>query len=61
MTTNNERIVIIGSGPTGLGAAWRFHELGHKNWVLTDMAPEAGGLAGSVVDDLVLRGIWVVM
>jgi len=47
---DKDRIVILGAGPTGLGAAHRLHELGYKNWVLIDKDAEAGGLAGSVVD-----------
>ena len=31
-------IVIVGAGPTGLGAAWRLHELGHTNWSLYEAA-----------------------
>ena len=45
-----KRIVVIGAGPTGLGAAWRLMELGHDNWLLIDGAQQAGGLAGSVRD-----------
>ena len=45
------RVVIIGAGPTGLGAAWRLHELGHHNWELYESADHPGGLASSVVDD----------
>jgi protoporphyrinogen oxidase len=45
------RIVIIGAGPTGLGAAWRLHELGHRNWELYESADHPGGLASSVVDE----------
>lgn len=44
------RIVIIGAGPTGIGAAWRLTEHGHDNWHLVDAAGEAGGLACSIVD-----------
>jgi protoporphyrinogen oxidase len=44
------RIVIIGAGPTGLGAAWRLTELGHGSWTLYESSPHAGGLASSVVD-----------
>ena len=44
-------IVIIGAGPTGLGAAWRLHELGYDNWTLVDAAEFVGGLATSIVDD----------
>lgn len=45
------RIVIIGAGATGLGAAWRLQEVGHRNWVLYEAAGHAGGLASSVIDD----------
>ena len=44
-------LVIIGAGPTGLGAAWRLQELGHTNWTLVDANDYAGGLATSFVDD----------
>lgn len=44
------KIVVIGSGPTGLGAAFRLQELGHTNFVMLDQAAEAGGLARSDVD-----------
>ena len=43
-------IVIVGAGPTGLGAAWRLHELGYRNWSLYESTSHAGGLASSVVD-----------
>jgi protoporphyrinogen oxidase len=46
-----QRIVIIGAGPTGLGAAWRLHEAGHDNWMLYEAEHHAGGLAASVVDE----------
>lgn len=45
-----KRIVIIGAGPTGLGAAWRLHQLGHDHWDLFEAADHPGGLASSVVD-----------
>ena len=48
MTT--KRIVIIGAGPTGLGAAYRLHELGYQNWVLYEKADDVGGHATSHVD-----------
>ena len=48
---SNERIVIIGAGPTGLGAAWRLNELGHTNWTLLEQSPYAGGLSASIVDE----------
>lgn len=45
-----KRIVIIGAGPTGLGAAYRLKELGATDFVVVDAAPEAGGLSRSFVD-----------
>jgi protoporphyrinogen oxidase len=47
-----DKIIIIGAGPTGLGAAWRLNELGHENWLLVEQAPFAGGLAASVTDEM---------
>ena len=44
------RIVIVGAGPAGLGAAWRLQELGHTNWSVYESTSHAGGLASSVVD-----------
>jgi protoporphyrinogen oxidase len=45
------RFLIIGAGPTGLGAAWRLHELDYEDWLILEAGPEAGGLARSFVDD----------
>lgn len=45
------KILIIGGGPTGLGAAWRLHESGHTNWQLLEKQDHVGGLAASHVDD----------
>lgn len=42
--------LIVGAGPTGLGAAWRLHQLGRADWFLYEAEPVAGGLAGSTVD-----------
>lgn len=44
------RIVIIGAGPTGLGAAWRLRELGVGDVVLLERAGHPGGLAASYAD-----------
>jgi protoporphyrinogen oxidase len=45
MTTQNVDILIVGAGPTGLGAASRLQQLKHKDWLLIDAFAEAGGLA----------------
>lgn len=45
------QIVIIGAGPTGLGAAWRLEELGFSDWLLIEKEQQAGGLAASVTDE----------
>ena len=45
-----EKIVIIGAGPTGLGAAHRLKELGHKNFQVYDRNPYIGGLSASFTD-----------
>ena len=41
--------VIIGGGPTGLGAAHRLCELDQSDWVLLEKSDSLGGLASSVV------------
>jgi protoporphyrinogen oxidase len=47
----SKKIVIIGGGPTGLGAAYRLHELGYDNWVLYEKSNHLGGHATSHVDE----------
>lgn len=47
---NNKKIVIIGAGPTGLGAAHRLNELGYQNWTLYEKADHVGGHSTSHVD-----------
>lgn len=44
------RIVIIGAGPTGLGAAYRLQELGHSDWTVYEQNSYVGGLAASITD-----------
>lgn len=44
------KIVIIGAGPCGLGAAWRLNELGHDNWSLYEKNSHPGGLSASFKD-----------
>lgn len=45
------RIVIIGAGPTGLGAGYRLRELGYEDWVILEAGDRVGGLATSITDD----------
>jgi protoporphyrinogen oxidase len=47
----SKKVVIIGAGPTGLGAACRLHELRYDNWVLYEKADYVGGHASSHVDE----------
>ena len=47
----NHRVVILGAGPTGLGAAFRLLEHGHANFHIYDKSDQVGGLAGSFKDD----------
>ncbi|MEX1181588.1 MAG: FAD-dependent oxidoreductase [Gemmatimonadota bacterium] len=42
---------MLGAGPTGLSAAWRLEELGHRSWDLYEAGPVSGGLAASVMDE----------
>jgi protoporphyrinogen oxidase len=44
-------ILIVGLGPTGLGAAWRLSAIGHQDWLACEAEGEAGGLAGSSIDE----------
>ncbi|HVI07315.1 MAG TPA: FAD-dependent oxidoreductase [Candidatus Binatia bacterium] len=48
---DQKKIVIIGAGPTGLGAAYRLNELGYQNWVLYEKADYVGGHSCSHVDE----------
>jgi protoporphyrinogen oxidase len=45
------KIVILGAGPTGLSAAWRLQEHGHRDWLLLESSDRPGGLSMSVRDD----------
>jgi protoporphyrinogen oxidase len=44
-------ILIVGAGPTGIGAAYRLQSLGYTNFRLLESSGHAGGLASSYVDD----------
>lgn len=45
------KYVILGAGPTGLGAAYRLKELGVTDFIVLDKEEKAGGLSSSFVDD----------
>ncbi len=45
------KIVIIGGGPTGIGAAYHLRNLGYKNWILYEKNDYIGGLSTTYVDD----------
>lgn len=51
MTADPGRVLILGAGPTGLGAAHRLQELGHTDYRVLEQAAAPGGLATSIVDD----------
>lgn len=44
------RILILGAGPTGLGAAYRLQELGCDDFLVVEATDHPGGLAASAVD-----------
>ncbi len=44
------RILILGAGPTGLGAASRLEQAGHADWLLLEASAGPGGLAASFLD-----------
>jgi protoporphyrinogen oxidase len=46
----DKKVVILGAGPTGLGAATRLQQLGHTNWTLIDKNEYTGGLATTFTD-----------
>ena len=48
---DNLKIVILGAGPCGLGAAYRLNELGYKDWQIYEKNNYVGGLAASFKDD----------
>ena len=44
---DQERILIIGAGPTGLGAGYRLKEIGYRNFLILEARDKVGGLASS--------------
>ena len=46
-----KKIIILGAGPTGLGAAYQLHRLGYKNWQMYERNNYIGGLSASFNDE----------
>jgi protoporphyrinogen oxidase len=44
------KFLILGAGPTGLGAAYRLKELGEESFLILDFGDRPGGLASSFAD-----------
>eukprot|EP01054_Gregarina_sp_Poly1_P004541 Gregarina_sp_Poly_1__4540@NODE_2438_length_2135_cov_971_492263_g1498_i2_p1_GENE_NODE_2438_length_2135_cov_971_492263_g1498_i2NODE_2438_length_2135_cov_971_492263_g1498_i2_p1_ORF_typecomplete_len583_score84_17Amino_oxidase/PF01593_24/3_6e21NAD_binding_8/PF13450_6/9_6e11Pyr_redox_3/PF13738_6/0_00011Pyr_redox_3/PF13738_6/7_2e03Thi4/PF01946_17/8_3e05Thi4/PF01946_17/6e03DAO/PF01266_24/0_00013Pyr_redox_2/PF07992_14/0_00037Pyr_redox_2/PF07992_14/7_1e03FAD_binding_2/PF00890_24/0_00023FAD_oxidored/PF1283 len=51
LTLARPRIIIIGGGPCGIGAAVRLQELGYSNWTLCEKSNTWGGLSSSIRDN----------
>ncbi|GAA5975946.1 hypothetical protein JCM11641_002846 [Rhodosporidiobolus odoratus] len=51
MATQTVDVLVVGAGPTGLGAAKRLHQLKHSNFLVVDSQADAGGLASTDVTD----------
>ncbi|MCC6285461.1 MAG: FAD-dependent oxidoreductase [Phycisphaerales bacterium] len=47
----DQSVLILGAGPTSLGAAYRLRELGHPRISIAERNAHVGGLAASFVDD----------
>jgi len=45
------KILILGAGPCGLGAAYHLNKLGYSEWQLYERNDYVGGLSASFVDD----------
>ncbi len=44
------KYLIIGAGPTGLGAGYTLKNMGETDFLLLEKSAQAGGLASSIVD-----------
>lgn len=51
VSLSDQKILIFGMGPCGLGTAWRLQELGYENFRIYERKSYPGGLASSVVDE----------
>jgi len=45
------KYLIVGAGPTGLGAGWRLRELGEDSFLILEKNAHVGGLASSFTDE----------
>ncbi len=45
VATRRARVAIVGGGVSGLSAGWHLDALGLRDWLLLELAPEAGGNA----------------
>ncbi|MFN3532973.1 MAG: protoporphyrinogen/coproporphyrinogen oxidase [Candidatus Brocadia sp.] len=45
-----KKIAILGAGPTGLGTAYRLHEIGYNSWSIYEKNNYVGGLSASFKD-----------
>ena len=45
----SNQTIIIGAGPTGIGAARRFEDVNNHDYLLLDQNSQAGGLASTEV------------
>jgi protoporphyrinogen oxidase len=45
------KIIILGAGPCGLGAAYHLQNIGHGDWELYERHSHVGGLSASFADD----------
>ncbi|EFL51564.1 amine oxidase [Solidesulfovibrio fructosivorans JJ]] len=45
------KYLIIGAGPTGLGAAWQLHQSGENDFLVLERHPYVGGLSASFTDN----------
>lgn len=46
----HSKVLILGAGPCGLGAAYRLHKAGHPDWQVLERNTHVGGLSASFVD-----------
>ncbi len=51
MGSEKKKFLILGAGPTGLGAALHLNELGVEDYLILEQSKEPGGLASSVKDE----------